>query len=414
MDLSFDDDLAEFRAGVRAFLGENLPADWAGLGALSADERADFLPRWRETLREHRYLGLSWPASYGGAGLSAVEQHVVQEEFTRYGAPLLPLPSDLFNLALLGPTLLVCGTEGQKQHFIPRMLRGEYRFAQGFSEPDAGSDLFSLRTRAVLSEGEWVINGQKVWQTDADAANWLFVLARTEPGAPRAKGISMLLVPIDQPGVLVRPIRSMTGENEFCEVFLDDARTAEAHVVGGRGAGAAATMTLLGFERSAASGSLYTEYRIELERLVRLSRQNGREHDPAIRQRIGWCHTQVEAIKLLGLRALTRAQEGGAPGAESSLIKLHETVYHAAVTELAMDILGPAGLVRTGSPAVASLGPDPLGAPNTPAAWQHVYMTARAATIYGGSSQIQRNTLGERVLGLPRDARPQAAIRREG
>ncbi len=409
-----NDEFSEFRQRVRAFLSSNLPAGWAGIGALTESERADFLPSWREILHEHRYLGISWPVAYGGAGLTAAEQHVVQEEFVRAGVPLLPLPSDLFNLALLGPTLLVCGTENQKQHFIPRMLHGEYRFAQGFSEPDAGSDLFALRTRAVLVDGEWVINGQKVWQTDADAANWLFILARTEPEAARTKGISMLLVPMEQPGVLVRPIRTMTGEAEFCEVFFDDARAAAAHVVGGRGGGAAATMTLLGFERGAASGSLYAEYRIELERLVRLSRDHGREHDPEIRQRLGWCHTQVEAIRLLSHRALTRAQEGRPPGPESSLIKLHETTYHAVVTELAMDVLGPAGLVRTGAPAVSSLGPDPLGAPNTPAAWQHVYMTSRAATIYGGSSQIQRNTLGERVLGLPKETRPEPALRGAG
>lgn len=339
---------------------------------------------------------------------------MVQEEFVQAGAPLLPLPSDLFNLALLGPTLLVCGTEEQKEHFIPRMLRGEYRFAQGFSEPDAGSDLFSLRTRAVLVDSEWVINGQKVWQTDADAANWLFVLARTEPDAPRAKGISMLLVPMEQAGVLVRPIRTMTGEAEFCEVFFDDARTAAAHVVGGRGGGAAATMTLLGFERGAASGSLYAQYRVELDRLVRLIRDRGRARDAGIRQRLGWCHTQVEAIRFLSLRALARAQQGHPPGPESSMIKLHESTYHAVLTELAMDVLGPTGLVRTGAPAVSSLGPDPLGAPNTPAAWQHVYMTSRAATIYGGSSQIQRNTLGERVLGLPRDPRPESPARGNG
>jgi alkylation response protein AidB-like acyl-CoA dehydrogenase len=401
----------DFRRGVRAFLDANLPSGWTGVGALSDSERADFLPRWRDILREHRYLGLSWPASYGGAGLTAAEQHVVQEEFVRAGAPLLPLPSDLFNLALLGPTLLVRGTEEQKQHFIPRMLRGEYRFAQGFSEPDAGSDLFSLRTRAVLVDDQWVINGQKVWQTDAEAANWLFVLARTEPTASQAKGISMLLVPVEQPGVLVRPIRTMTGDAEFCEVFFDDARTAAAHVVGGRGEGAAACLTLLGFERAAASGSLHVEYRIELERLVRLAREHGREHDPGIRQRIGWCHTQVEGIRLLSLRVLARAQQGIPPGPDSSLIKLHETTYHTALTELAMDVLGPAGLVRTGAPAAATLGPDPLGAPNTSAAWQHVYMTSRAATIYGGSSQIQRNTLGERVLGLPKEPRPELAAR---
>ena len=250
------------------------------------------------------------------------------------------------------------------------------------------------------------MNGQKVWQTEGDKANWIFVLARTEPDAPKAKGISMLLVPIVEPGVLVRPIRAITGDEEFCEVFFDDARTAADNIVGGRGEGVSVTMTLLGFERGAASGAQYVEFRLELERLVALAREHGRADDPLIRQRVAWCYSKVEILRLLGLRVLTAAAQGRAPGPESSMLKLYWSEYRSRATELAMDILGPAGMVTSGAAGVASLGPEPLGAPNSIPAWQNGYLATRAATIYGGSSQIQRNTLGERVLGLPREPRP--------
>jgi hypothetical protein len=409
MDLTPSEATEKYRAEVVKFLTENLPADWAGEGALSVQERAEFMPRWRELLLKNAYLGLKWPVEYGGAGLGPMELYVVQEEFARAGVPTLPMPSDLFGFLLIGPTLMERGTPEQRERFIPKILSGEYRFAQGFSEPEAGSDLFGLRTRGVIDGNEWVINGQKVWQTSGDAANWIFVLVRTEPDAPKAKGISMLLVPIEQPGVTVRPIRSMTGEAEFCEVFFDDARTSVENIVGERGEGASVTMTLLGFERGAVDGSKYIEHHDELLRLIDLVVEHGHRDDPLVRQRLAWCHSKVEIMRLLGLRALTTALSGEPPGAQSSLLKIYISQFEAALTELAMDVLGAEGLVRTGEPGVASLGPDPLGSPNSPNAWQNVYMTARAATIYGGSAQIQRNTLAERVLGLPREPQPATA-----
>jgi alkylation response protein AidB-like acyl-CoA dehydrogenase len=403
MDLTPSEATTTYRAQVAAFLSENLPEGWAGEGALRPDERAEFQPRWREVLYRCGYLGLTWPTEYGGAGLGPLELHVVQEEFARVGAPLLPIPSDLFGFLLIGPTLIHRGTPEQKKRFIPGILSGEYRFAQGFSEPEAGSDLFGLRTRGTVDGDEWVINGQKVWQTSGDAANWIFVLTRTEPDAPKAKGLSMLLVPIEQPGVLVRPIRTMTGETEFCEVFFDDARTGVDNIVGARGEGASVTMTLLGFERGSGDGGKYIEHRDELLRLVDTVVREDRQDDPLIRQRLAWCHAKVEILRLLTLRALTSALSGEQPGARSSILKIFISEYEAKLTELAMDVLGPAGLTRTGGPGVSNLGPDLLGAPNSVNAWQNVYMTSRAATIYGGSSQIQRNTMAERILGLPRE-----------
>lgn len=397
-----------FRQEIRAFFRTNLPEDWRGYGALPEEERKAFCADWREIMRRERYLVPTWPEEYGGGGLGLAEQAVIQEELVRHGLPTIPHPSDLFAFVLIGPTLLHWGTPEQKARFIPKMISGEHRWAQGYSEPGAGSDLFSLSTKGVLEGGEWAVNGQKVWQTDGQYANWVFALVRTEPEASRGDGISMLLLPIDQPGIEVRTIRSMTGKEEFSEFFFTDARTAAENIIGPRGAGAKVALTLLGFERGSASGATYAGYRIELDRLIELIKERGLAQDQVVRQRLAWCHCRLEMLKYLGMRTLDSALSGEPPGPESSITKLYESEYHAAVTELAMDVLGMDGLVLSGNPGIASLGPDPLGAPNSPAAWINQYMTARAATIYGGSSQIQRNTLGEQVLGLPREPRPAA------
>jgi alkylation response protein AidB-like acyl-CoA dehydrogenase len=395
----------EFRRTVVEFLGRALPGDWAGVGALAAQERREFLDRWRRTLAENGYLGCAWPTAYGGAGYDLVRQSVVQEEFARAGVPHLPWPTDGFSFNLIAPVLLHWGTEEQKRHYLPRMISGEHRWCQGYSEPDAGSDLFNLRTRATRDGDDWVLDGQKTWQTAGTEANWIFVLARTGTREERAKGLSLLLVPLDQVGVTVRPIRTMTGQAEFSEVFFDCARTRVADTVGPVGEGARVALTLLGFERGTASGALHVAHRLELERLVALARRRGRAGDPLVRQRLAWCYGRVEALGQLSRRILARAAGGGPPGPESSVLKLYVSEYHARLTELAVDILGMDAAVASGAPSVAQLGPDPLGSPNTALAWVQKFMIARAATIYGGSSQIQRSTIGERVLGLPREPR---------
>ena len=402
----------EFRRQVQDFFRRNLPDDWQGYGALPAQERDSFCADGRELMRKQRYLAPTWPEEYGGGGLGLAEQSVIQEELVRHGLPTIPHPSDRFAFILIGPTLLHWGTPEQKAHFLPRMIIGEDRWAQGYSEPNAGSDLFNLSTKGVLDGEEWVVNGQKTWQTDGHYANWIFALVRTEPEASRGAGISMLLLPLDQPGIEVRTIRSMTGKEEFSEVFFTDARTASDNIIGPRGAGAKVALTLLGFERGSASGATYAGYRIELDRLIDLIKQRGLAQDQVIRQRLAWCRRRVEMLKHLGMRTLAGALSGEPPGPESSILKLYESEYHTAVTELAMDVLGMEGLVLSGDPGIATLGPDPLGAPNSPAAWINQYMTSRAATIYGGSSQIQRNTLGEQVLGLP--CEPRAAADKPG
>jgi alkylation response protein AidB-like acyl-CoA dehydrogenase len=398
-------ELVAFRDAVKKFLAGELPVGWAGVGALEPGPRRAFLDQWRATLATNGYLGAAWPVEYGGAGLGLAEQSILHEEFARAGVPHQPWATDGFSYNLIAPTILHWGTEEQKRYFLPRIISGEHRWCQGYSEPDAGSDLFSLRTRAVRDGDEWVIDGQKTWQTAGAEANWIFVLVRTGAKAERAKGLSLLLVPLEQPGVTVRTIRTMTGQEEFAEVFFDAARTPYEHTVGPVGEGARVALTLLGFERGTASEGRYVAHRLELDRLIALVRRRGLAGDPLVRQRIAWCHAKVEMLGLLGRRVLAQAATGAAPGPESSILKLYTSEYHARLTELAVDVLGLAGTVLSGAPSVAHLGPDPLGSPNTSAAWVQKFMIARAATIYGGSSQIQRSTIGERVLGLPPEPR---------
>jgi len=394
-----------FRAELRQFLAATLPPDWTGVGALEPAARREFLDRWRAALVEHGYLGAAWPSAYGGSELDLVAQSVLQSEFARAGVPHQPWPTDGFSFNLIAPTILHWGTEEQKAYFLPRIISGEHRWCQGYSEPDAGSDLFALRTRANRDGDEWVLNGQKTWQTAGSEANWIFVLARTGAGEQRSKGLSLILVPLEQDGVVVRPIRTMTGQQEFTEVFFDGARARIDHTVGPVGDGARVALTLLGFERGTASEGRYVAHRIELDRVIELVRAHGRHRDPLVRQRVAWCYTKVEMLGHLGRQVLARAASGQPPGPESSLLKLYSSEYHARLTELAVDVLGMSAAVPSGAPSVAHLGADPLGSPNTPAAWVQKFMIARAATIYGGSSQIQRTTIGERVLGLPPEPR---------
>jgi alkylation response protein AidB-like acyl-CoA dehydrogenase len=412
VDLTFPPEAEAFRSRIRAFLRDNLPPDWPGIGALDDEERLEFGRRWREIVAREGLLAVAWPREYGGGGMGPLEQFVLAEEFVTAGVPLRPLPGDQHGLSLIGPTILQSGTEEQRRFFLPRILSGEHRWAQGYSEPDAGSDLASLRTRAQLVGDQWVVNGQKTWQTTGDAANWIFVLARTAPDAPRHAGLSLLLLPIDQPGVEVRPIRTLTGHAEFCEFFFTDARADADHVVGGVHNGWTTAMTLLGFERGASVAATAAAARVELDRLATLIRRHGKDGDALVRQRFAWCLCRVQILRLLALRTLTRLLADGRTGPESSILKLYVSQYQQRVTELAMDVLGLDGTVQSGRGAVAHLGPDPLGGSDDPAAWETVFLTTRAATIYGGSSQIQRNVLGERVLGLPREpAAPRGAPR---
>ena len=404
MDISYPPEAEAFRARVKVFLGENLPAGWGGIGALPEDERGTFRESWRRILADNQMLAVSWPKEYGGAGLTHVEQVVLAEEFARAGAPQ-GSENDGFGIGMLGNTLIHLGTEAQKQHYLPRILSGEQRWCQGYSEPDAGSDLAGIRTSAVLDGAEWVINGQKTWTSAGHLADHIFVLARTDTDAPKHKGISFLLVPMDQPGVEVRPIINMAGYALFNEVFFTDARTASHEVVGAVNDGWRIAMALLGFERGVTATTDAIHFRNDFDRLVALARDRGLTSDPRVRERLAWCHSRVEVIRFRGYQALTRALAGQSPGPESAISKIIWSEFHQAYTELAMEILGPEALVLTGQPSGGMLVMPEAGTENSPRAWIETFLVARAGTIYAGSSQIQRNIIGEQLLGLPKEPR---------
>jgi alkylation response protein AidB-like acyl-CoA dehydrogenase len=412
MDISYPPEAEQFRARVRAFLTEHLPADWAGLGALEEDERERFREQWRRTLADNGMLAVSWPEQYGGAGLTLVEQVVLAEEFAKAGAPQ-GSENDAFGIGMLGNTLIHLGTEEQKQHYLPRILSGEQRWCQGYSEPEAGSDLAGLRTAAVLDGDEWVINGQKTWTSSGHTADHIFVLARTDFDAPKHKGITFLLVPMDQPGVEVRPITNMAGYALFNEVFFTDARTASHEVVGGVNDGWRTAMALLGFERGVTATTDAIRFRADLDRLLALARERGLTADPRIRERLAWCHGRVEVMRFRGYQALTRSLAGHRPGPESAISKIIWSEYAQAYTELAMEILGPEAVTMAGQRTGGLLQMPEHGTENSARSWVETFMSARAGTIYAGSSQVQRNIIGEQLLGLPKEPRLDAGPFRE-
>jgi alkylation response protein AidB-like acyl-CoA dehydrogenase len=306
---------------------------------------------------------------------------------------------------MLGNTIISVGTEEQKKHFLPRVLSGEDRWCQGYSEPAAGSDLGNLGCRAVLDGDEWIINGQKIWTSAGHLANHIFVLARTAPDEVKHRGITFLLVDMRQPGVEVRPIKMMSGDSEFNEVFFTDARCPKENVVGEVNGGWMVAMTLLGNERGAGAAVNSISFRGELDKLTALAKEKGLTSDPFIRQRLAKAHSKVEIMRFLGYRVLTAFMNGSQPGADASIGKLWWSEYHKEVTELAVDILGADALVPVGQTPHTAFTTDSPGSPNDSANWVGVFLNARAGTIYAGTSQVQRGIVGEQVLGLPKEPR---------
>ncbi len=392
-----------FRTRVRQFLGKALPPGWSGLGAIADRAEADrFVDAWRAQLAANGLLGVSWPREYGGAGLSRVEQVVLVEELARAGVPAMGY-NDTFSIKMLGNTLLRWGTEEQKRWFLPRILSGEDRWCQGFSEPGSGSDLASLTTRAVADGDHWVIDGQKVWTSRAREANMIFLLARTSRETKKQAGITFLLVDMRQSGVDVRPIRALSGDSEFNEVFFAAATTPLDHVVGEVGQGWAVAGTLLGLERGEEAATNPILFRAELDRLLALAAQRGRTAEPVVRQRLADAYVRCEIMRFLGLRILTRVLQGdGSVGPEASISKLYWSEYHRAVTALALDVFGADALVVEGRGPLRAYRTDDPGAPATTGSWVGALYNATAGTIYAGTSEIQRNVVGESVLGLPR------------
>ena len=405
MNPTYSAEAEAYREKVQAFLAEKLPSNWRGIGALEGEELESFVAEWRGVLYEANYLAPGWPAEYGGAGLSATEQVILAEEFTKAGVPTGG-SNDPFSIQMLGNTMLMWGTEEQKAHYIPRILSGADIWCQGYSEPNAGSDLGNVGLKAELDGDEWILNGQKIWTSAGQNADHIFTLARTDPDAAKHKGISFLLVPMDQPGVEVRPIKMISGDSEFNEVFYTDARCPKDNVLGGVNNGWAVAMSLLGFERGEAAATTSIIFKAEFHRLVAMVKERGLADDPVIRQRLAWCYSKVHIMGYLGQRTLTKFLAGHHPGPDAAIGKLFWSEYHKIVTELAMDVMGADALFWSGRKPSSSFNTDDSGAANSQSSWIGTFLNARAGTIYAGSSQIQRNIVGEMILGLPKEPRP--------
>jgi alkylation response protein AidB-like acyl-CoA dehydrogenase len=381
-----------FRGEVRDWLAANLVGDFArlkGLGGSGKDlEAHDERLAWDRHLAAHGWTCIGWPVEHGGRGLSLSQQVIFHEEYARANAPARV---NHLGEELLGPTLIAFGTPEQQARFLPRIRAVEELWCQGYSEPGAGSDLANVQTKARLDADAWVIDGQKVWTSLAQFSEWIFVLARTEPGSQRHHGLSFLLVPLHQDGVEVRGIEQLTGGAEFNEVFFTGARTDADLVVGEPGQGWAVAMALLGFERGVSTLGQQVGFRRELDALIELSRANGTFDDPVVRDRLARADVELEVIRLNALRTLSHDDGEEQGPREASIAKLLWGRWHRTLGELAMLVRGPAGLTT---------GPD-----YDLDEWQRLFLFSRADTIYGGSDEVQRNILAERVLGLPKEAR---------
>ena len=388
MDLRDRPEDEAFRKEVQQWMADHVVGEFAALGGRggSGDETFGFEVRleWERVLASGGWTCLGWPTEFGGRGASIAQQVIFNEEYVKAKAPGRV---SILGEGLLGPTLIQYGTPAQRDRFLPRIVDGTELWCQGYSEPNAGSDLANVATRAELDGDEWVITGQKVWTSLAHQSDWCFVVCRTEPGSLRHKGLSYLLVPMDQPGVEIRPITQLTKTSEFNEVFFDGARTAKDLVVGEPGAGWRVALATLGYERGVGLLGHQLSFRRELDHLIATAQTNGRADDPVIRQRLARSYAELEVLRYNTLRSLSGYDGPDAP-AEASIIKLFWATWHRDLGELAMDIRGSDALIAEAAPYELD-------------EFQRTFLFSRSETIYGGSNEIQKNIIGERVLGLP-------------
>jgi len=393
VDLRFSAADLAFAAEVRDWLGKHLTGRFANLvgrGGSGNEEFYELRLEWERELHAGGWTGLGWPAEYGGRPASMTQRVLFEYEYAKAGAPYR---AGFQGTNLLGPTLIAHGTPEQKQRFLPRILAGEEVWCQGFSEPGAGSDLASVRTRAVLDGTEWVVDGQKIWTSHAHQADWIYLLVRTDPAAPRHRGLSMLLVPMRQRGIEVRAIRGMAGNSEFNEVFLSGARTDRSLVVGELNQGWKVAMSTLEHERGIAMLGYQNQFESEFASVLRTARQQESVADAGLRQRLVDSFVGLNVMRYITLRTLTGLlQPGGEGGAQTSLLKLVWPRWHQELGELEMDLLGASSQI---------VGDDYELDP-----FQRTYLLSRAESIYGGTRQIHLNIVAERLLGLPRDPRP--------
>ena len=377
MDLTLTTEEEAFRDEVRSWLEENHP----GPTPTGGDQaKFEFEREWQRRLHEGGWAGISWPKEYGGRGATLIEQAIFSEEMARSKAPR---PANVLGLVMGGPVVIAHGSEEQKERFLEPILSAEEIWCQGFSEPESGSDLASLKTKAAREDGGWRVTGQKVWTTFAHEAKWCMLLARSDPDAPKHKGLTYFICDMHQDAVEVRPLRQITGEAEFNEIFLEDAYVPDENLVGGEGNGWNVAITTLMHERAGLGAASAISVRRELDELIELINERGLGDDPVIRQRIAELKIEVEALRLGSLRALTQQMKVGIPGPEGSLAKWEWASANQAMTELAVDVLG-----------AEALRPD--------SEWAYRFLRARANSIEGGTTEVMKNIIAERVLGLPR------------
>ena len=397
MDFTLTPEQQSFRDEVRDWLRKNLPRGWVERLREGSDvprpEAYEFLRGWQRKMYDAGFVGLTWPKEYGGRGLTFMEELILAEEMALQKAPPV---LNILAIGMAGPTIINYGTEEQKKRYPAKMLSCEEIWCQGYSEPNAGSDLASLQTRAVKDGEYYVINGQKVWTSLAHVADWMMLLARTDPYAPKHKGITYFLLDMKLPGITVKPLKQITGDPEFNEVYFDNVRVHESEILGGLNNGWAVGLATLMYERLALGFGLQVRLRIALDGLVELARntkKNGASvsKDPVLRQKLAQLWIETEVFKYTGARAITKLLKGELPGPEASTGKMMWVEGHQHLQELAMEIEGPFSQLMRGSQWAMADG-----------LWQHTFLRSRANSIEGGTTEIQKNIIGERVLGLPK------------
>ncbi|MFY7834789.1 MAG: acyl-CoA dehydrogenase family protein [Novosphingobium sp.] len=389
MKLGFSAADEAFRAECADWLQGQMAGEFRDIrGVTQLTTMPERRKEWEQQLGEHRWGCIGWPEVWGGRGASLAQQVIFAEEYARAG---VPGRINHIGVELAGPTILTFGTEEQKRRFLPDIAAGKTIFCQGFSEPNAGSDLASVRTKGRVEDGHWVVNGQKIWTSLAHISDWIFVVTRTQEGSTGPKGLSFLMMPMDQPGIDVRPIRQINGDAEFNETFFTDARCPEDSLIGAPGDGWKIAMGLLAFERGVSTLGQQMGFRNELDEIVAAAKANGRAADPVIRQRIATAQIGLQLMRYGALRMLSNTDHSRIDGAALTY-KIQWATWRRSLGELAMDVLGQAGEIAPGQSYEWDVLPN-------------LFLYSRADTIYGGTNQIQRNLIAERGLGLPREPR---------
>src|SRR5215813_1095637 len=393
VDLNLSLEETRFRNELRAWLEQHAPKHWEHRRDASIAQQFAFLRSWQKTLYDGGWAGISWPREYGGRGAGLMQQVIFWQELARVTAPPM---ANVIGLGMVGPTIIAFGTEAQKTRFLRGILSADEIWCQGFSEPNAGSDLAGLQSDARLDGEHFVVNGQKVWTSYGWAADWCELVVRTDPTVPKHKGLTVMLVDMKSPGVEVRPLRQMTGESEFNEIFFRDVRVPVENVLGNVNDGWNVAVSTLMHERGAYGARLIPLFKRTINRLIELSRtsqRNGKpaSQDPILRQKLAQCYAEVEIMRLNQLRAFSRITATGAPGPEGSIQKLFWSELNPRLQQLAQEILGPYGQLLAGDSYAVDKG-----------IWSYGYLRSRGNTIEAGTSEVQRNIIGHFVLGLPR------------